>query len=117
MLTPNQAQTLVKGTLQTKVPTLYRELQHHGTLDLFIAELAQEMGEFVAAQLDRVRSRTVQDLHLDDWQAVQDLTAAQRSVEEEAIATYLEFPPETTLPHEHLQAWCEPFAPCACVRG
>jgi hypothetical protein len=51
MLTPNQAQTLVKGALQTKAPALYRELQQHGTLDLFIAELAQEMLEFVAAQL------------------------------------------------------------------
>jgi hypothetical protein len=47
---------------------------------------------------------------------VQDLTATQRSTEEQAIATYLEFPPETTPAEEHLQAWCEPFAPCACVR-
>jgi hypothetical protein len=87
MLTPNRAQTLLKGVLQTKAPALYRELQQHGSLDQFIAELAQEMVEFVAVHLDRVRWRAAQPPHLNDWQAVQDLTAAQRSAEEEAIAT------------------------------
>src|SRR4051812_1663606 len=116
MLTPNRAQDLVKGALQTKAPALYRELQQHGNLDHFIAELAQEMIEFVAAQLDRVRARAAQNPHLDYWQVGQDQTAAQRSAEEEAITTYLEFPPETAPPQEHIQAWCAPFAPCACVR-
>jgi hypothetical protein len=75
------------------------------------------MWEFVAAQLDRVRARAAQNSPLDSLQAVQDLTAAQRSAEEQAIATYLEFPPETTPPDEHLQAWWAPFVCCACVRG
>jgi hypothetical protein len=116
MLTPNRAQDLVKGALQTKAPALYRALQQHGTLDLFIAELEQEMREFVAAQLDRVQARAAQNPHLDYWQTVQDLMAAQRGVEEQAIATYLEFPPEAHPPEEHLQAWWAPFASCACVR-
>jgi hypothetical protein len=116
MLTPNRAQDLVKGALQTKAPVLYRELQQNGNLDQFVADLADEMREFVAAPLDRVRSRTAQTLHLDSLHAGQDLAAAQRNAEEQAIATYLEFPPETTPPEEHMQAWCEPFASCSCVR-
>jgi hypothetical protein len=116
MLTPKRAQDLVKVALQTKAPALYRELQQQGTLDQFVDDLAHEMIEFVAAHIDRVRSRTAQPLPLDSLQAAQDLAAEQRSVEEQAIATYLEFPPETAPAHEHLQAWCAPFAPCAWVR-
>ena len=116
MLTSNRARTLVKGALQTRAPALYRELQQHGSLDQFIAELAQEMLEFVAARVDRVRSRTMQHRHVDSWHAEQDLTAEQRNAEERAIVTYLEFPPETHPPDEHLQAWWAPFAACACVR-
>jgi hypothetical protein len=117
MIPPHRAQTLVKGALQIKAPALYRALQQQGTLDLFLTELAQELREFAAAQVDRALARAAQNPHLDYGQAGQDLRAEQRAVEEQAIATYLEFPPEIALPHEHLQAWWAPFAPCACVRG
>jgi len=116
MLTPKRAQALVKGALQTKAPTLYRELQRTGSLDEFVVDLAQEMVQFVVAQLDRALERTARNPHADYWQAVQDLTAAQSSAEEQAIATYLEFPPETSPAEEHIQTWCAAFAPCACVR-
>ena len=110
MLTPSRAQAMVKIALQTKAPVLYRELQQHGTLDQFIDDLAHELLEFVAAQMDRVLSQVARNPDIDYLHSVQDLTATLRSAEEQAIATYLEFPPETNLPEEHIEAWCTPFA-------
>src|SRR4051794_2589123 len=107
MLTQKSTQDLVNVALQTKAPALYRELQQHGTLDQFIDELAHEMTEFVAAQLDRVQARAAQSPSLDTLQSAQDLAAEQRGAEGQAIATYLEFPPETIPREEHIQAWCE----------
>jgi len=97
MLTPKRAQDLVNVALQTKAPALYRELPQYGTLDQFIAELAHEMLEFAAAQVDRVLARAAQSSPLDSLQSTRSIhsdveTPAQiRRTVEKALELY---PPE-----------------------
>jgi hypothetical protein len=108
MLPPNRAQAMVKVALQNKAPAMYQELQQSGNLEQFIADLAQEMMEFVAAQIDRVLSRVARNQDVDYLRSVQDLTSARISAEEQAIATYLEFPLETNELEEYIPPLWKP---------